>query len=282
MSESMAQYLFDEQDHRAFNVYERHVPAGQRFPLHWHDYLEFELVVSGQIRHGSNDRSYLLEAGDAHVICYHDYHELAALTDVTLFCLHIRSDFLDAELLEYLNYNSMHCRFDAEELAEIVRMLHTVVRETAAAQPLGERLVKNTVEEILIRLMRKAQPKERVYTPLPIQRLVAYVNEHFSEDITLARVADALSFSADHLGRLMKKQLGCTYNEYVNRLRLKHACRLLRHTALTVGEVAFASGYGSVEYFTYVFKKTLQITPGEYRRTTAGGGPVRKGYGADS
>ena len=281
MAGGKACYLLDAHEHGAFNIYERHVPAGKRFPLHWHDYLEFEVLVSGQMRHSRNDRSYLLEAGDAYIICHHDYHELVALCDTTLFCLHIRGDFLSPELLNYVNYNSLQCRFDERELAEVENMLRAVLQETETAQPLGELLVKNTVEDVLIRLIRKAQPGENVYTPLPIQRLIVYVNEHFTESLTLNSVATALSFSADHLGRLMKRQLGCTFNEYLNRLRLKHACRLLRHTNLTVKEVAFESGYASVEHFSYTFKKTLQLTPGEYRRCmVAGADRVRVGYQA--
>ena len=92
------------------------------------------------------------------------------------------------------------------------------------------------------------------------------MNEHFLQKITLEEVAETLSFSPNYLGQLFKNQIGCTFNEYLHNLRLKYACSLLQTSDLPVKEVAFASGYSSVEYFMYIFKKKLHTTPNAYRK----------------
>ena len=48
--------------------------------------------------------------------------------------------------------------------------------------------------------------------------------------------------------------------------RLKYACGLLCTSSLSVKQIAFESGYNSAEYFVYVFKQKLGVTPSEYRK----------------
>lgn len=74
-----------------------------------------------------------------------------------------------------------------------------------------------------------------------------------------------MNFSANYIGKLFKNQMKCSFNEYVNTLRLKHACSLLHSSNMTIKEIADASGYSSIEYFMYSFKKKMMMTPSEYR-----------------
>ena len=115
-------------------------------------------------------------------------------------------------------------------------------------------------------MIRKSSADKIHVAPLPIQQAIAYMNEHFLEKITLEELAEQLSFSTNYLGQLFKNQIGCTFNEYLNTLRLKYACSLLVASDMPVKEVAYISGYSSVEYFMYVFRKKMGMTPGEYRR----------------
>lgn len=265
MSNSIIRYHFENKETNIFDFYERSIPKGKVYPMHWHDFLEFELVVSGSLQHVYNNQTYYLEPGDAHIICYHDYHELTALTDVTLFCMHINDELLDRELLDYLSYNSFNCRFSKSELDSILRKMMNISKELTDQPVLYNLMIKNLVSEVLILLLRKAVQKEHLNMPYPIQKLITYINEHSSEDISLQNIAKEISFSASHLGRLLKQQTGYTFNEYLNIIRLKHACSLLRYTNIPVKEVAFQCGYNSVEYFSYAFKKKLLSTPSEYR-----------------
>ena len=118
----------------------------------------------------------------------------------------------------------------------------------------------------MIAMIRKSSADKMHVAPLPIQRAIAYMNEHFLEKITLEELAEQLSFSTNYLGQLFKNQIGCTFNEYLNTLRLKYASSLLVASDMPVKEVAYISGYSSVEYFMYVFRKKMGMTPGEYRR----------------
>ena len=256
---------YDNMENQLFSIRKRHV-APITYPMHWHDFLELEIVISGLMKYSSNNQTYILGLGNAHVLCMHDCHGLSILKDTTLYCLHIKTELLDSEIVEQLRYNSFRCQFTPEEMAIIMPKLESLEKESDSQSAFQNLMVKSIVTEILIMLMRKSKSNEALYTPQPIQKLTAYINTHFTEDITLDKVAVALSFSPSYLGKLLKRQMGYTFNEYLNMIRLKQACYLLRTTNLPVREIAFQAGYNSSEYFLSVFKKNLFTTPSKYRK----------------
>lgn len=238
---------------------------GRHIPLHWHDYLEFEFIVSGQIKHIYNNKEYLLEPGSACLMCYYDFHELTTLTDVHMYSIHFDKSLLVPELAQSLEYNKFHCRFSETETALLEQKIKELLKESDEKLPFYTLNIKSKINEIVISMIRKATSNEVAIASLPIQQAVSYMNEHFVEQITLKGLAKQLSFSTNYLGMLFKKQMGCTFNEYLNTLRLKHACNLLSSSDISVKEISYASGYSSVEYFMYAFKKKMLMTPIEYR-----------------
>ena len=144
-------------------------------------------------------------------------------------------------------------------------MIKELLKESSEKLPYYALNIKSKINEIVISMIRKATCNEIIATPLPIQQAIAYINEHFLEQITLKDLAKQLSFSPNYLGMLFKKQTNSTFNEYLNTLRLKYACNLLSSSDISVKEISYASGYGSVEYFMYAFKKKMLMTPIEYR-----------------
>lgn len=252
-----------------FRINKRHIKP-RTYPMHWHDFLEFEIVIAGLLKYSSNNQTHTLGPGSAHILCLHDCHGLSTLEDTTLYCLHINTDLLDLEIAEQLRYNSFRCQFTPEEMGYIIPKLEFLEKESASNSAFHYLMIKSIVTEILILLLRKSTSNEALYTPQPIQKLTAYINTHFTNDITLDKAAAALSFSPGYLGKLIKRQMGYTFNEYLNMIRLKHACYLLQNTNLPVKEIAFQAGYNSSEYFLYVFKKNLLTTPSEYRKLENG------------
>ena len=116
--------------------------------------------------------------------------------------------------------------------------------------------------QIVIAMIRKSTLTDMNTAPLPIQQAIAYLNVHFLDKISLVEPAVQLSFSPNYLGHLFKMQIGCTFNDYLNTLRLKYACSLLLSSNTPVKEIVYTAGYSSVEYFMYVFKKRMHMTPG--------------------
>jgi AraC-like DNA-binding protein len=87
---------------------------------------------------------------------------------------------------------------------------------------------------------------------------------------TLAELAAAAGVSVAHYAALFRRQTGFAPIDYLIRLRVQHACRLLDTTALSVAEVAEQVGYADPYYFTRCFRRVMGQAPRTYRRVPKG------------
>jgi len=65
---------------------------------------------------------------------------------------------------------------------------------------------------------------------------------------------------------ILKKVSGLPFKQYLNRLRLEEAKRLLTQTDLQVSDIAYKVGYGNISHFNRVFKDHLGISPNDFRK----------------
>ena len=100
---------------------------------------------------------------------------------------------------------------------------------------------------------------------IAIQRLQKYIQENPGGDLSLSSLADLVYFNPKYLSRLFKQVSGVNLSDYIQNVRLKKVCELLRDSALKVHEIAAYIGYFSAPCFTRFFKKAMGMTPQEYR-----------------
>lgn len=98
-----------------------------------------------------------------------------------------------------------------------------------------------------------------------IFKTTAFIKEHLTEKLTLDQAAEQVYLSKSYFCRIIKDELGCTFTEYVNRLRIERSKTLLRATCMSIAEIACAVGFDDQSYFTRIFKKQTGIVPGKYR-----------------
>jgi AraC-like DNA-binding protein len=83
--------------------------------------------------------------------------------------------------------------------------------------------------------------------------------------ITLTDLAEKYSFHPNYLSALIKKETGKSFSALLLECRLRHACRYLRETELSVQEIVEETGYTDKTYFFAAFKKEYHMTPLQYR-----------------
>jgi AraC-like DNA-binding protein len=101
-----------------------------------------------------------------------------------------------------------------------------------------------------------------------INKVCGYIHEHSAEEITVEQVADMVHLSKSAFCKFFKRTMKVTFSDYVNEIRIAHACRLLSTTDLTVRQVATMSGFDSLTYFNRIFSRKKQMTPVVFRRAT--------------
>lgn len=101
---------------------------------------------------------------------------------------------------------------------------------------------------------------------LPVIRAIQYIDEHYSENISMGNMAAEIGMNPTYLSRLFMKEKEITCTEYLNSVRIDHAKELLKDKHISVEEVAGQVGYMNSKYFFRVFKKTMGISPLKYRQ----------------
>jgi AraC-like DNA-binding protein len=92
-----------------------------------------------------------------------------------------------------------------------------------------------------------------------------YIRMNFDRPITSSKVAMALGYNVDYLGRIYRQTYGCTLTEAIHRRRIQKACDYLRDSSLTISQIAPKCGFRDPDYFRRLFKRYMQIAPGDYR-----------------
>lgn len=106
---------------------------------------------------------------------------------------------------------------------------------------------------------------EKMYLYKRVVQAKLFIDQHYPENNDLNNIADEASFSKFHFIRLFKKIYGKTPHHYLTQVRIDHA-RLLLVKEITVSEVCFSVGFGSVTSFTGLFKKLVGVTPSAYQQ----------------
>jgi AraC-like DNA-binding protein len=109
--------------------------------------------------------------------------------------------------------------------------------------------------------------------PVEIWKARKFIDQHSSEELSLKKVAKAVSISANHLSEKFKQVTGINFVDYIARTRFEKARDFLKNSNLRISEIAFAAGFQSLSQFNRVFKKLAGKSPTEYRIALAKRGP---------
>ena len=106
-----------------------------------------------------------------------------------------------------------------------------------------------------------------------VSRMTRIMEENFSDpELTLGSLAAELGYNTKYLSHVFREKRGIGFSEYLKNLRIRHAVFLFDHGIDSVKNVALLSGFTDPLYFSSVFKKTVGVSPKEYRVNAVNGG----------
>ena len=92
-----------------------------------------------------------------------------------------------------------------------------------------------------------------------------FLHERYADTLTLPGIAERFGFNPSYFSRLFHRQAGLTLVEYLNGIRIRRSCVLLKRTSLGVLEIAFSVGYNNLSHFNRYFRRIVGMSPREYR-----------------
>ena len=97
------------------------------------------------------------------------------------------------------------------------------------------------------------------------EQCMAYIDKHYREPLTLEDVANHVGKSRNYTSTLFNEAMGMNMMEYLNSVRMKHACTLMAYSDLSIEDIASECGFSNAKYFGKVFKSVVGISPARYR-----------------
>jgi len=98
-----------------------------------------------------------------------------------------------------------------------------------------------------------------------LQRVKEYVEEHYSEAITLEQISQVACLEAKYFSRFFHKRVGITFTSWLGYIRINEALRRIRASDSSISQIACEVGFGDLRTFERAFKKFTCRTPREFR-----------------
>jgi len=115
-------------------------------------------------------------------------------------------------------------------------------------------------EDIRVNFIEKETRSRR------INKVIAYIQEHFHEEIKLQYVATSIGMSESAFSHFFKLKTNRSFIDYLNDIRIAYSAKLLFETSNSISEICYASGFNNISNFNRIFKRKKMQTPSEYRQ----------------
>lgn len=99
-----------------------------------------------------------------------------------------------------------------------------------------------------------------------IKRMYYYMEKNYEKDLKLEGFARMFNYNSNYLGKIFRREIGDSFNNILDTIRIGNAKRLLEETDLKVYQISEQVGYGNIDYFYLKFKKYVGISPKEYKK----------------
>ena len=234
--------------------------------MHWHDCYEIDIVLAGSGETICNGKTFPIKKGLVSLLAPTDFHEYK--TEEALELINIKFDEaeIDYELLStFLSRKASIIYADDKRLKMIEAMSSLIggVNSRRYAQKYNGKMIESM---ILMFLDCGSQENKLELESEVIQKAVMYISAHFGENPKMTTIAELCHLNPNYFCRLFKKCVGMSYKEYLKKVKLDYARKLIKTTSLSFMEITEKCGYETQSHFNREFKAYFEKTPSDMRK----------------
>lgn len=245
---------------------------------HWHNAIEIMYIIEGEVDVIINNQTTVLLPGDVYLIDSTVPHSTKSVHGNSAVLIQIPYPLLEKCIpnLESLNF-SFDCHTADSVLRTKILKLINVIKQLQVVfeiNPDGGVLRFNSlVYELLYQLYHhfgRIIPEDQIRKDNKnfkrIELVLKYSNAHYAEPITLSEIASVACFQEDYFCHFFKKNMGMTYTQYLNELRLSHIYNDIIRSDLPLKNILEKHGFRNYKLFRKMFYEDFQMTPMQYRK----------------
>ena len=252
---------------------------------HWHEYMELIYATKGSIEIGVNGEEILLNEGDIAFLGEHTVHSsykpegqlgisFVLFFDSTLVST-INSNVLESKYIKSFlsafgskyNYHIIRNENSNTELCDI---LSGIYREFFGKKEAYELVIKGYLYQMIACLIRetciKMIPDEFKEEHIEqVEKSLRYIEEHYSGDISLHKLAEECNISYHYFSKIFKKVTGKNYKEYIDFVRVNEAEKLMLEDNYSISEISYKVGIPDQSCFYRLYKRVRGCSPTEFK-----------------
>jgi AraC-like DNA-binding protein len=243
------------------------------FPPHWHDCFEMLHIVKGGMYVSIDDTIHEAAAGNLIMVnsgAIHGFFDETPGTEI----MGIQFDmaFFGEDLVNVRDIVFHNPIIDNKVMPDAVyahlRMLLREIFREYNKRELGYQLaVKSKLYELMLLILRESPQSSLEIPSSRAKQIRAFMYKNFDNpDLTLEDAAVTFNLNKFYVIRFFKKHTGYSFHSYLVKTRVDFACRYLIESEMTITDVAFRTGFNSLQTFNRVFKSMTGFTPRDYRR----------------
>ena len=253
------------------SVFNHRIYSGGGYSLHFHKSFELIYVKEGNMSCTVGRRHYELKKNDFLIILPYEIHSFS-VTDGSRISIAVFSENYVKSFSKLIRGKVCEC--PVFSCGESVRLFY----ETELYDKFGEFFMEDPTDDMM--LTAKAclyavcsecyksvefSDSSRSGAELP-EKVLAYISEHFDENVSLMSIADELGYNYQYLSRSFNNAIGVNFKTLLNHYRYEYARQLLTETDRSIAEIVFESGFQSVRSFNRICLELSGKTPSEIRK----------------
>lgn len=228
------------------------------FPPHLHQCFEIIIILSGEMEISVDGKDFLLSKNEALLIFPNQIHSLKSTNSEHVLCI-FSPRLVQAYTTGVSGKVPVNNKFSPDEY--LIRNIEKLDSDSTTAEKKG----------ILYSLCGQFDKgveyeKKQKDTDKLLFKIFSFVEEEFSGECSLIKLAENIGYDYSYLSRFFKKSVGISFNSYVNYYRLSNACYIMENSDLSILQCALDSGFVSLRSFNRNFKTYFKITPTEYKK----------------
>ncbi|MBQ7993296.1 MAG: helix-turn-helix transcriptional regulator [Solobacterium sp.] len=243
-------------------------------PPHWHRSMEILMSFNASYILTVMDRSYYVEPMQVCVIgcgCVHSTKLIVYEENYRGYLLQVHHDFLQ-ELIPDIDFHVFDNVLKGDVNAQAVRLFEQLVNEYRK-NGFQFSLKISGIFLLILDLILKNQVISREQTdPMhssakldAVSIAMDYIDRHYTEEVTIAKIADELGYSYGYLARVFRETAHLKISDYIRKKRVESAVNDLLHTGLSVTEIAYKNGYPNPQSLTDDIRRQYGMTPKQFR-----------------
>ncbi len=248
---------------------------------HCHDYIELAIILSGKGKYYVDGQMYQVEEGDVLVFNPHVYHQSLVLdkTNPTVEFFVGCTDFafrgMEANHIQ-LKDGGPILHTDGELKRKLFKLCASMEAENESMRLGTYFMMKSYLIQMMTILVREqSEPCEKqacysfesISKKYLVEQIISYFDEHYSEKISLDRIAENMYLSPFYISKIFKSETGDSPINYMIKVRLEKAKESLQTGRVgSVHTVAEAVGYDDAYHFSKLFKKHFGISPSQMKQ----------------